>query len=301
MATGNKQKMAASNKQNSEEDPKSNLAQNSNAPRSQEDYITQVSEESEGRVTKKLSREFSRKGNLILGALASLDDFLRNPLIQGHSGTAPELSRNAYSVNQGTNKDNNSKSDPHPEAGLFHNQTTRNSHPEDGHNMDRGVQKERPFGLDTLTGVHEEVVYCSPCTSSGKQKKNRSTSQLEFRSENILATSEADQLLLALQQLANNNNSAYFQNNINRISKLPKSLTTTMPTFDGKSEKFELFGDFFQTSLKIHNQLIEEDRINYFHSPMRGDALQTFKNINGTTREKLGEILAVFRRKYVKL
>ena len=33
---------------------------------------------------------------------------------------------------------------------------------------------------------------------------------------------------------------------------------------------------------------------------MTGDALQTFKNINGPTRENLGEILAVFRRKYVK-
>ena len=51
----------------------------------------------------------------------------------------------------------------------------------------------------------------------------------------------------------------------------------TMPTFDGKSEKFELFEDLFQTSLKIHNQLTEEDKINYFHSLMRGDALQTFK------------------------
>ena len=73
-----------------------------------------------------------------------------------------------------------------------------------------------------------------------------------------------------------------------------------MPTFDGKSEKFELFGDLFQTGFKIHNQLTEEDRINYFHSFMRGVALQTFKNIKGTTRENSGEILAVFRRKYVK-
>ena len=73
-----------------------------------------------------------------------------------------------------------------------------------------------------------------------------------------------------------------------------------MPTFNGKSEKFELFEDLFQTSLKIHNQLTEEDRINYFHSFMRGDALQTFKNIKGPTRENLGEILAVIRRKFVK-
>ena len=33
---------------------------------------------------------------------------------------------------------------------------------------------------------------------------------------------------------------------------------------------------------------------------MRGDALQTFENINDPTRKNLGEILAVFRRKYVK-
>ena len=153
---------------------------------------------------------------------------------------------------------------------------------------------------DMVTGVQEEVTYCSPSTSSGKQKKNRSTIQPQFRSENTPAAIEADQILLALQQLTNNNNSANFHNNINRISKLPKSLTTTMPTFDGKSEKFELFEDLFQTSLKIHNELTEEDKINYFHSLMRGDALQTFKNINGPNRENLGEILAVFRKKYVK-
>ena len=73
-----------------------------------------------------------------------------------------------------------------------------------------------------------------------------------------------------------------------------------MPTFDGKSEKFELFEDLFQTSLKTHNQLTEEDKINYFHSLMRGDAPQTFKNISSPSRENLAEIMTVFRRKYVK-
>ena len=48
----NKRKLAALNKENCEENP-SNFAQNSNVPRSQEDYITQVSEEIKGRVTKK--------------------------------------------------------------------------------------------------------------------------------------------------------------------------------------------------------------------------------------------------------
>ena len=104
-----------------------------------------------------------------------------------------------------------------------------------------------------MTATEEEIPYCSPNTSSGKQMKARSTSQPQFGSKNTPATIEADQILLALQQLTTNSNSANFNNNISRISKLPKSLTTTMPTFDGKPEKFELFEDQFQTSLKIHN------------------------------------------------
>ena len=144
MATRNERKLAALNKENCEEHPKSNLAQNSNAPRSQEDYITQVSEEIEGRVTKKLSQEFSKTENRILGALARLDDFLMNPLLQGHSGTTPEMSRNVFSINQGTNEDD-SQSDPHPEAGLL------NSGREDRHDMVTGAQRENVLGHDIYT------------------------------------------------------------------------------------------------------------------------------------------------------
>ena len=298
MTTRNKMKLAALNKENCEEHPRSNSAQNSSAPRSQEDYITQVSEEIEGRVTKRLSKEFSRTENFTLGALARLDDFLMNPLLPGLSGTTPEPSRHALNTSQGTNEDD-PQNDPRPEAGLFHGQMTQNSGPEERHDMVTGAT-EQIDNCHNRTGVHEEVTYCPSSTSSGKQKKNRSTSQPQFRSENTPAMIEADQILLALQLLANNNNSANFHKNINRISKPPKSLTTTMPTFDGKTEKLELFEDLFQTSLRIRNQLTEDDRINYFHSLMRGDALQTFKNIKGPTRENLEKILAVFRRKFVK-
>ena len=93
MTTRNKRKLAALNRENCEEHPRSNLAQNSGAPRTQEDYITQVSEEIEGRVTKRLSKEFSRTENRILGALARLDDFLMNPLLPGYSGATPEHAR----------------------------------------------------------------------------------------------------------------------------------------------------------------------------------------------------------------
>ena len=134
MTTRNKKKLAALNKENCEEHPRSNLAQNSNAPSSQEDYITQVCEKIEGRFTKRLSKEFSRTKNRILGALARFDDFLMNPLFQGHSGATPEASRNPLSTSQGTNEDD-SQNDPHPEAGLFHSQITQNSGPEEGHDF----------------------------------------------------------------------------------------------------------------------------------------------------------------------
>ena len=242
----NKGKLVALNKENCEELPRRNWAQNSNVPRSQEEYITQISEEIEGRVTK-LSQGFSRMENRILGALSCFVDFLKNLLIQGHSGNAREMSQSAYGSNQGTNEDD-CQSDPHPEAGIFQRQNTHNSGPEDGHDM--------------VTRVHEELTYCSPTTFSGNQKTNHSTSQLQFRSENTSAMIEADQILLALQQLANNNTSSSFPNNLSRNSKLPKSLTTTRPTFDGKSDKFELLQDLFLLRRKIHNQLTEDDRIN---------------------------------------
>ena len=65
---------------------------------------------------------------------------------------------------------------------------TENSGPEVGHGM--------------VTGFHEEVTYCSPSTSPGKQNRNCSTSWPQNRSENTPATIEAGQILLALQQLA---------------------------------------------------------------------------------------------------
>ena len=59
----------------------------------------------------------------ISGGLSCLDDFLLNTLIQVHSETAPETTRNTILTNQGT-KDEDSQSEPHPEAGISQNQTT---------------------------------------------------------------------------------------------------------------------------------------------------------------------------------
>ena len=127
----NKRKLAAVTRETQEENPRNGQSRNTSVPRINEEYITEVSEEIEGRVTKKLSQELSRTESRILGALSKLDEFPLNQQIRTHSGTVPETFRNTNVDNQGTNEDD-SKSDPDPEAGLFRSQTTQNSGPEVG-------------------------------------------------------------------------------------------------------------------------------------------------------------------------
>ena len=86
----NKRKLAAVTRETQEEHPRNGQSQNTSVPRINEEYITQVSEEIEGRVTKKLSQEYSRTEPRILGALSKLDEFLLNQQIRTHSGTVPE-------------------------------------------------------------------------------------------------------------------------------------------------------------------------------------------------------------------
>ena len=121
-----KRELAAQSKEKIEEHPRRNLAQESNVLSSQQEHITQASVEIEVTVIKKLSQDVSERENFFLGALSRLDDFLLKPLVQGHSGAAPETSRNAYGTNQRTNQDDPQK-DLHPEASTSESQTPQNS------------------------------------------------------------------------------------------------------------------------------------------------------------------------------
>ena len=138
----NKRKLAAVTRETQEENPRNGQSRNTSVPRINEEYITQVSEEIEGRVTKKLSQEFSRTKSRILGALSKLDEFLLNPQITTHSETVPGTFRNTNVENQGTNEDD-SQSDPHPEAGIFCGQTTQNSDLEECY--DRRISSSERF------------------------------------------------------------------------------------------------------------------------------------------------------------
>ena len=112
----NKRKLAAVTRKTQEEHPRNGQSRNTSVPRINEEYIIQVAEERQGRVTEKLSQEFSRTESRILCALSKLDKLLLNPQIRTHSGTVPGTFRNTYVENQLTNEDD-SQSDPHPEVG----------------------------------------------------------------------------------------------------------------------------------------------------------------------------------------
>ena len=74
-----------------------------------------MSEEIEGRVTEKLSQEFSRTESRILGALSTLDEFLLNPPERTWSGNVPATSWNNGLENREHTGDR-SLNDPYPEV-----------------------------------------------------------------------------------------------------------------------------------------------------------------------------------------
>ena len=112
----NKRKLAAVSRETPEGN-RGSRRRNVLDPELTHDYISQVSEEIEGRVTKKLSKEFNKTESRILGALSKLDEFLLYPQVRSCS-VIQGTSRNASSENREYHGDHPSN-DPYPERGVF--------------------------------------------------------------------------------------------------------------------------------------------------------------------------------------
>ena len=125
----NKRKLAAV----SRETPGGSRAENVLEPESTPDYNSQVSEEIEGRITKKLSKEFSKTESRILGALSKHDEFLLNPQVRTCSVAVPGTSRNNNSENRETTGDRSSD-DLFPEMGYFSHHSGQLNSPETENN-----------------------------------------------------------------------------------------------------------------------------------------------------------------------
>ena len=114
----NKRKLVAVSRE-TPEGSRSSGAQSILDSESTQDYISQVSEDIEGRVTKKkLSKEFSKKESRILGALSKLDKLLLNPQVRTCSVAVPEAPRNSNSDNREPTVDR-SLDDACPEVRFF--------------------------------------------------------------------------------------------------------------------------------------------------------------------------------------
>ena len=79
MATMRNRRNLAAVSRETPENTKNSQSQNTLDLGMAEECIAQVSAEIEGRVTKKLSKEFSRAESRILGALSDFDELLMNP------------------------------------------------------------------------------------------------------------------------------------------------------------------------------------------------------------------------------
>ena len=110
----NKKNLAAASRE-TPENKRNSQSQNTLDPERAQKYISQVSEEIEGRVTKKFSKEFSRLESRILGAFSELDEFLLNPQVRTCSVAVPGTFRNNDSENREPTGDR-SLGNPCPEA-----------------------------------------------------------------------------------------------------------------------------------------------------------------------------------------
>ena len=82
------------------------------------------------------------------------------------------------------------------------------------------------------------------------------------------------------------------------LPSMPKALTASLPVFDGKSEKFELFEDLFRNNIQMYPHLTEIQKINYFHSLLRGNALQAYCNLDDAKKDNLEEVITAFKRRF---
>ena len=164
----NKKKLAAVSGK-TPEGTRNSKEQNTFDPESTQDYISQVSEEIEGRVTKKLSKEFSRTESRILGALSKLDEILLNPEVRTCSVAVPGTPRDNTSENWETTG-NRSSDDFCPERGYSSHHSGFMNSPEAGiypHMVTGGPEENRQYP-HMMTDAQEKIPYCSLSLSSGK-------------------------------------------------------------------------------------------------------------------------------------
>ena len=165
----NKRKLAVVSRE-TQECSRNSQSHNSSAPGITEEYKAQVSEEIDGRATKKLSQEFNRVESRILGALSKLVKFLLNPQVRTFSGIVPGTLQNADVENQEPSRDR-SQNDPHPEVefSAFCISNLTDSDPGETSNFCLRIYNE-VLGEMKYTPVSSRTAKCCLCLAIEIQK-----------------------------------------------------------------------------------------------------------------------------------
>ena len=203
--------------------------------------------------TKKSSQDISRTLSRLLGALSKLDEFVLNPEVRTLSGTVPRTFRNNGLESQEPTGDR-SQSHPYPEVELSAVRCGKPIAQTQNRPLTWWEEINRRFSIAPL--VHHQsnkrrrAPHLSHCSAVRTPRGILKQTRFCWPFNNWQA-------------------SAFVPTSTKKVtgnSKPPKFLTMTVHTFDRKSEKSQMLEDLFQTSLRIHNQLTEQDKIKSFLS-----------------------------------
>ena len=187
----NKKKLAAVSRETPEITSNSQ-SQNTLDTEMAEEYIFQVFEEIEERVTKKLFfrylqklQQFSRMESRVLGALSRLDEFLLNPQVRTCSVAVPRTSRNGGDSGNREPNGDRSSNDPCPEAMVssHHSGNLIGSELEEYPHMLTGGPEDFRNRPHKVTGGPEEIRNRPPIVTGQEFKKRFPTAPLELRQE----------------------------------------------------------------------------------------------------------------------
>ena len=81
----------------------------------------------------------------------------------------------------------------------------------------------------------------------------------------------------------------------------PKILQTQVPLFRGNRDKYNEIKHLLKNHTRPHmNKLTEDQKLNYFRSLLRDDAIELWQTLKINTETTLPDILLAFNNKYAK-
>ena len=168
MATLSKKRKFAAVSKETPENTRNSQSQNTLDPEMAQEYISQVSEEIDLRVTEKLAKEFSRTESRLLGTFSKLYELLLNPQVRTFSVAVPGTSRYNDSENREPTEDRSLDiDDPCPEA-MFSSHDCGNLN---GSELEESHHRRKILKI-YIVWVALAYLHCSNSTKSSCKNKN---------------------------------------------------------------------------------------------------------------------------------